>query len=304
MRNKILLTIVVILSIICFVVIDSKKDENHSFSSEDKTIKVKDENNNIKKLNIEEYLVGVLAAEMPASFELEALKAQAVAARTYALYKIEHTKNQDYNILTTITDQSFITEDEMHEKWQNDYEKYHEKIKKAIKDTENEVMYYNNEVIESFYFSMSNGFTENAQSVFQENLPYLESVSSKWDNENINNFQVTSEFDQQDFCNKLSIATCNKINIENIIKTSSNRVDNITINNQEYKGTDIRQKLNLRSTDFEIDLEEDKIIIITKGYGHGVGMSQYGANGMAKEGYSYLDILNYYYKDININKIV
>ena len=221
MKNKILLGIVVILSIISIVVINFKSKNNHSFLNNDKIIKIKDENNNIKNLKIEEYLVGVLAAEMPASFELEALKAQAVAARTYALYKIEHSKNQDYNILTTITDQSFITEDEMHEKWGDDYTKYSTKIKQAINDTKDEVMYYNDKIIEAFYFAMSNGFTEKASSVFKEDLPYLESVASKWDNENLNNFHVTKEFSFQDFCTKLSLTKCNTIEINQIEKKNT-----------------------------------------------------------------------------------
>lgn len=302
MKNKILLTIVVILSFVTIAVISSK-DTNHSFFSDEK-IKIKDEKNNISEINLEEYLIGVLAAEMPASFEEEALKAQAVAARSYALYKIKHTKNQDYNVLTTVTDQSYITEEEMKEKWKNDFEKYYQKIKQAITATEKEVMYYNNEVIEAFYFSMSNGKTENSETVFQEELPYIESVSSEWDNENLNNFIVTKQISKEDFCENLSLMNCDKITINNIEKSEGDRVSKITINNKQFLGTEVRTKLGLRSTDFEISIKENTISITTKGYGHGVGMSQYGANGMAKEGYDYKEILNYYYQDITINKMV
>lgn len=302
MKNKILLTVVVILSFVCIAVIGFK--DNHSFLSEEKNIKIKDKENEIQELNLEEYLIGVLAAEMPASFEMEALKAQAVAARSYAVYKIEHTKNQDYNILTDVTDQSYITTEEMKEKWQDDYGKYYNKIKNAVEETKNEVIYYNNEIIEAFYFSMSNGKTENAQTVFNQVLPYITSVDSKWDNEEIKNFSVTKEFSISDFCQKLSLTNCNNIDIKIIEKSDSNRVVKLSINNKNFLGTDIRKKLNLRSTDFEIAVFNEIVTITTKGYGHGVGMSQYGANGMAKDGYTYQEILNHYYQGISIKKMV
>jgi len=304
MKNKILLGIVVILSFVYIVVIGFKKESNHSFFSEEKNIKIKDKENNIKELNIEEYLIGVLAAEMPASFEMEALKAQAVAARSYALYKIQNTKNQDYNVLTNVTDQSYITIDEMKKKWQNDFNKYYNKITTAVNKTKNEVMYYNDEIIEAFYFSMSNGRTENAQAVFKEELPYIESVSSSWDNEALNNFLFTKEFTKKEFCEKLSLTNCKSITINTSTKTESNRINTITINNQTFSGTEVRNLLEIRSTDFSINIEKETISVTTRGYGHGVGMSQYGANGMAKEGYTYHEILNHYYKDITINKSV
>ena len=303
MKNKILLGIVVILSFVSILVV-KRKGEDHPFSNEEKNIKIKNEENNIENLNLEEYLIGVIAAEMPASFEVEALKAQAVAARSYALYKIEHTKNQEYNILTTVTDQSYITNEEMKEKWQMDFEKYFTKIKNAVDETKGEVMVYNNEIIESFYFAMSNGKTEDSIAVFQETLPYITSVDSKWDNEELKNFLVSIEISKTEFCEKLSLNNCQSITINDINRSSSNRITKLKINNQKFSGTEIRHLLNLRSTDFEINVNGEKITITTKGYGHGVGMSQYGANGMAKEGYTYKEILNYYYKDIAIKKMV
>lgn len=303
MKNKILLGIVVILSFALLIVVKNKENEQPSLTNE-KNIKIKDKENNIKDLNVEEYLIGVLAAEMPASFELEALKAQAVAARTFALYKIEHTKNQDYNVLTTVTDQSYITKEEMQEKWQTEYDKYFTKIKQAVEETKDEVMFYQGKIIESFYFAMSNGKTEDCATVFQEDLPYITTVESKWDNEQLKNFLVTTEFSKQEFCEKLSLNNCQEIKIGEIKKSETNRIISITVNNQVFLGTEFRRLLGLRSTDFEIKEDNGKMIITTKGYGHGVGMSQYGANGMAKEGSSYKDILNYYYKDITIKKMV
>lgn len=298
MKNKILLGVVVILSIILVVV--SNKNTNH-FSNENINILVKD-NEEVKNLNLDDYLLGVLAAEMPASFEMEALKAGAVASRTYALYKMKNN-NQDYDILASTINQAYVDIDSMKAKWLDDFDKYKNKLKQAISDTKDEVMFYNDEIIEAYYFSMSNGKTEEAQNVFKENLPYIKSVDSAWDNETIKNFVYQKEISKEEFCHSLEISDCQNIIITDIKKDSSGRIASLRINNKLYEGTNIRTKLDLRSTDFEIAIK-DKIIITTKGYGHGVGLSQYGANGMAKEGKNYQEILNYYYNDILIKKFV
>lgn len=306
MRNKILFGIVVLL--VPFVVISFKEDKTNFYLEEkieeEKSIsvKVKDTNTNeIIKMNLEDYLVGVVAAEMPASFHEEALKAQAVAARSYALYKINNS-NKEYDLVTNVTNQSYITQEEMKNKWNNDFDKYFEKISKAVNDTKNEVMYYDNEVIEAFYFSMSNGYTEEASLVFKETEPYLTSVESSWDNESLNGFTKEVIFTKDEFCKMLNLS-CENLTVNDIERSSSNRVNKIIINNMEFIGTDLRKKLDLRSTDFNITISSDNVVITTYGYGHGVGMSQYGANGMAKEGYNYKDILKHYYTGINISKI-
>lgn len=303
MKNKILMSVVVVLSVLTLAVISSKKT-NHSFFDKEETIKVKTKEERIEELKIEDYLIGVLAAEMPASFETEALKAQAVASRSYAMYKILHNENDDYDILTDVTHQSYITKEEMQKKWGNNYNFYLNKITNAVQNTKDEVMYYKNEIIESFYFAMSNGATEDAKTVFQSDLPYIKATTSTWDNESLNNFLVTTTFTKEKFCETLELEECKTIKIDNINYSASHRVNSLLINNQEFLGTKVRTLLNLRSTDFEIDIDNNEIHITTKGYGHGVGMSQYGANGMAKEGYNYKDILNHYYNGITINKMV
>jgi stage II sporulation protein D len=190
----------------------------------------------------------------------------------------------------------------MQEKWQNDFDTYYNKIKQAVNATKDEVMTYDGDVIESFYFAMSNGYTEDAMTVFSENLPYLESIQSKWDNESLNNFEVINNLSTDEFCQKLNI-NCNNIVINNQIYDDTGRTKEITINSTTFSGTKFRKLLNLRSTDFEITISDNEIIIKTKGYGHGVGMSQYGANGMASEGYDCYEILKYYYKNIEIEKL-
>ena len=299
MQNKYLIVVIIILSIVA-IISSPKKSETAYFNDEEIEVTIKDSTSNEEtKLNLEEYIIGVVAGEMPASFEVDALKAQAIAARSYALSKI-NTATTSYDLLTNVTNQVYITTTDMQKKWGTDYEYYYNRIKDAVLETKDLVMEYDGEVISAYYFAMSNGYTEDASLVFGETHDYLESVDSTWD-ENVKNFEVTTTFSKEEFCEKLSL-DCSNIAIENIVHSATNRVNSITINNQEFKGTKIRSLLNLRSTDFDIDIT-DKVTITTKGYGHGVGMSQYGANEMAKKGYTYEEILNYYYKGIDIVKI-
>ena len=249
--------------------------------------------NNIQELDLEEYIVGVLAGEMPASFELEALKAQAVASRTYAMYMMN---NSDKELETTVDDQVYITVDEMKTKWEDDFDMYYEKIKKAVQETKGIVMHQNNNLFKAFYFAMSNGYTEDSSLVFGESN--LESVSSPWDNESLNKFIVETTFTKEQLEELLNISNINSIEI--VSRDKTNRVSKLKVNEKEYTGIEFRKLLTLRSTDFTIKEDNNNYIITTKGYGHGVGMSQYGANGMAKENKTYEEILKYYYKDIEI----
>ena len=301
MKNKILFLIVILLSVI--EVISLKRSKTNFSLPKNKVIKinVKDtKNNKITEEELEEYIIGVVGAEMPASFDEEALKAQAVASRTYAVYKMNHS-NQEYDVVTDISNQAYQSNDKLKEKWQEDYDYYYNKIKNAVLSTKDEVMQYDGEVIIAYYFAMSNGKTEDSSLVFNEQKPYLISKDSNWENSSLNNFTYTKEISLNEFKNLLNITE--PITISNIIRSDTNRVLKITINNQEYSGTDIRKKLNLRSTDFKIDIKDNVVNITTNGYGHGVGMSQYGAQLMAKNGYSYQDILKYYYSNIEIVKL-
>jgi len=251
-------------------------------------------------LDLEEYIIGVVAGEMPASFNMEALKAQAVASRTYAMYKMKNLNN--YVLSTTINDQVYLSVEQMKSKWGNDFDYYYNRVKSAVDATKGQVITYNDNLIIAYYFAISNGYTDNATNVFNENKSYLVSVDSKWDNETLNNYEYTKTFTKNDFCQSLEIS-CDSITIEKENRSNANRVLEISINGKTLKGTEVRSKLGLRSTDFSINIRENEIDITTKGYGHGVGMSQYGANGMAKDGFSYIEILKHYYKNIEIKKI-
>ena len=291
MKNKILLLIVVVLSIIA---VSSSKKESAFFNNETKEntntaptnqenikLAIKDSTTgNITNIDLEEYIIGVVAGEMPASFEKEALKAQAIASRTYAIYKMKNNI-KDYDLVTDITNQIYITKD---------------KMKDAVNETKGLIMTYEGNVIISMYFAKSNGKTEDSQYVFGSNKKYLKSVDSP--EENIVN-SIT--INKSEFCNKLNIV-CDNIIIKDISKSQSGRINSITINDRVFKGTEVRTLLNLKSTDFEIKVN-DSIEITTKGYGHGVGMSQYGANELAKNGYKYDEILKHYYQNVNVEQI-
>ena len=250
--------------------------------------------NDVFTLELEDYIIGVVAGEMPALFEDEALKAQAIASRTYAINYLENNK---YLTDTTST-QVYLTKEDMQQKWQSKFQEYYNKIKNAVLSTKNQIMYYNDKPIKAYYYAMSNGYTESSLNVFNEQEEYLNIIPSPYDEDNEYTINITKE----EFCAKLSI-NCNDINISSIIKDQSNRIKTISINGKNFSGIEIRSKLSLRSTDFTFNINNDNIQITTKGYGHGVGMSQYGANNMAKEGYTYEEILKYYYQNIEIDEI-
>lgn len=301
MQNKILLIITFVLCII-FVVVPKSSSKSTTFFSNKNNITIKDpDTNKINTIDLEEYVIGVVAAEMPASFNSEALKAQAIASRTYAAYKIK-TSKKEYDVVTDVTDQSYITVDKMKVKWKEDFDKYYSKISAAVNDTKGKVLYYDGDIIEAYYFSMSNGFTEDSSLVFSQERDYLQSVKSIYDNEELKNFEVSKTLSKNEICQRLEV-DCTKLVFSNVERSNTNRVNYITVNGQKLKGTTFRARLNLRSTDFTITELDDNIIITTKGYGHGVGMSQYGANGMAKDGYNYEEILKYYYKNTKISSI-
>lgn len=298
MKNRNLFIAVIILTIIAILSSFDKKET--VFLNEEKKVTIKNnETTEEKELELEEYIIGVVAGEMPASFEVEALKAQAIAARSYAMNKVNSSK-ETYDLVTDVSNQVYITQDEMKKKWQSEYDYYYKKIKDAVLETKGLVMKYNDEIISAYYFAMSNGSTEDVSLVFGESKDYLQSVDSSWD-ENVKNFTVEINITKEEFCKKLDIS-CDDIIIKDIKRSETNRVNEITINNKKFKGTEVRSLLNLRSTDFDIEINES-IKITTKGYGHGVGMSQYGANEMAKNGSTYEEILKHYYNNIEISKI-
>lgn len=251
-------------------------------------------------VGLEEYVIGVVAAEMPATFEEEALKAQAVAARTYVLSKLQIN---DF-IFDTIKHQVYYTDEELHSRWGDNFDKHYNKIKNAVYSTRGEVIAYDKEMIkEPVYFAISNGFTESSEDFWSNPIPYLRSKPSPWDAEAIDGM-YTIELSLTTFNNALETEITNnsEIVINEEENTSGKRVGEIRLGNKTLTGRNVMERLSLRSSDFYIDITGSTVKITTHGYGHGVGMSQYGANGAAKEGLTYVDILHYYYHDTEIIK--
>lgn len=257
----------------------------------------------IENINLEEYIEGVVAGEMPALFEIEALKAQAVASRSYVLKKMEDNKEKDYDVIDTVANQVYLDENKLKENWQDKYTEYINRVRTAVNETSMEYLEYQGQVINAMFFSTSNGYTEDASLVFKEEIPYLKSVESSWDSEVSSAFKYSTQFSLQEFYEKLNIPYTKTINIDIKERSASNRILLLTINDISFTGRDLYNKLGLRSTDFTITQVGSNVIIDTVGYGHGVGMSQYGAQGMAKAGYTYDLILKHYYTDTDIVKL-
>ena len=259
------------------------------------------EKNTIETIPLEQYLIGVLSGEMPVSYELEALKAQAVAARTYTLKKMETNKNNQFDIVDNTNDQMYLDNNYLKSVWKENYDSYINKIKQAVNETSGEYLTYDGQIIKAFFFSTSSGKTENCKDVFGENLPYLVSVSSTWD-ESSPSYLDKKTFSKKDFYEKLNLPYEDELDIE-ITRNDTNSINTITINDNKMKGTDFRYELDLKSTNIDINETDNQIEITSKGFGHGVGLSQFGAQQLALKGYKYDEILKYYYQGTEFKKI-
>ncbi|MBQ9833281.1 MAG: stage II sporulation protein D [Clostridia bacterium] len=267
-------------------------------------------------LDLEEYLVGVVAAEMPVSFEIEALKAQAVAARTFTVRHMEifdgnACKKGEGEICTDSSCcQAYKSDEQLKENWDKSYEKNIDKVRDAVYSTKGKIITYDGEAIEALYHSNSGGMTEAAVNVFSQSRPYLLSVNSP-DVES-SHYEESVEFSLKEFARKINskwkdadISTKNvSKNIKILSRYESGRVEEIKLGGITVSGRDMRKLFELDSANFKINFGADKVKITTYGYGHGVGMSQYGANAMAKNGSNYIEILTHYYSgtDIGIYK--
>lgn len=254
-------------------------------------------NGSVINLNMTDYLIGVVSSEMPASFNLEALKAQSVLARTYAL----KTKQTGKKLTDTVSTQSYIDIDQMKNKWGNSFNTYYNKIKNAVENTNGEYLSYNGNYIEALYHSTNNGKTESSLDVFGNYYPYLISVSSEYD-KNASSYLRTINMPLDTISNKLGLSLNNDSVISILSYTDGGNIKEININGNNFSGKKVRELLGLRSADFDISISDNNANITTRGYGHGVGMSQYGANGMANAGYDYKDILSHYYPGTTLTK--
>ncbi|MEJ6951267.1 stage II sporulation protein D [Natronospora cellulosivora (SeqCode)] len=268
--------------------------------------------NQIVLMELDEYLRGVIAAEMPALYHLEALKAQAVAARTYTIRQLEEfggSGSKKFNGADVSTDynvcQAYISEEEMKDRWGFvSYFYYWAKINRAVEETRGQVLVHNDRLIDALYHANSGGITESAEYVWGNFSPYLRSVESPFDSHGERNFQRSYYFSFNDFQEVFNINSQIGINDIDIINLSqSGRVLEMRVFDKIYTGREIRERLGLASTKFKLNKSTSIIQINTYGYGHGVGMSQDGANGLAHNGFNYKQILHHYYTDVEIISI-
>lgn len=276
------------------------------------TIKLlhKDENK-IEEIDLEEYLYGVVSAEMPASFEEEALKAQAVVARTYTIYKIVNNdgKHGEADICDDSTCcQAWISEQDRKDRWDEDEkEENWNKIVNAVNSTQGKIVTYNGEPINAFFHSNSGGTTEAPIEVWGgSGYPYLQSVATAGEDA-YSQYSSEAEFTEAEFEEKIKELHSDfeiDFDDENCIKieeyTEGNRVKTIKIGNLELSGVEVRNIFGLRSANFTVTIEDNKIKFEVIGYGHGVGMSQTGADSLAKEGKTYEEIIHHYYTGVEI----
>lgn len=283
-------------------------------SSEPDLIKVYNlKTNEVIVIDFEEYLKGVVASEMPAEFSIEALKAQAVTARTYLLYKIKKFPNGqpehlDAPVCTGTHCQVWNSKDDLISQHENGwYDKYWGKIEEAVNSTRGQILTYENKIIEPLFHSTSGGRTENSEDVFSTSVPYLRSVESPYEN-NAPKLHDSAKIPINDFIIKLKSVygdlNITPNNLKEKIQLGSvsegGKIKSLIIDTQEISGREIRSLFGLNSTNFSFIQSGNQIEIETTGYGHGVGMSQWGAAGMADEGYNYKEILKHYYTNIEI----
>ena len=258
----------------------------------------------VEDIPLESYVAGVVSSEMSPDFEPEALKAQSLAARTYIVDHLLHQDDgQESDVTDTTQHQVFKNDNELKKQWGSKYDENMKKVKAAVTATKGEILTYKDAPIFPAFFSTSNGYTENSEDYWDDELPYLRSVESPWD-EDSPKFLDQQTFTIDQIKEKLAVDLPNQepLGID-VTRTDSQRVKEIDLAGNKLSGREVREKLELQSSDFTIKQKNDHLIFTTKGYGHGIGMSQYGANSMAKAGKTYQEIVKYYYSDVEVGTV-
>ncbi len=287
------LVFIILIYIIPVSTLITKKEKK---ISEGEKISVYDfEKEEVFYIPLEEYVFNAVAKEMPASFEKEALKAQAVAVRTYTLKKLK-VKNEKHPKASVCTDSNHCmaySNEELEEKYQ-------QKLQEAVMETKGEALMYEDEYASTVFHAISSGKTESSADIWGGQLPYLVSVESEGD-KTVKGYETKVSVGYHQLVEKLGAKDFEKV-IGEIARTDAGTVKTITLCEKEYTGAKIRELFDLRSANFNIEEKDGEYIFTVYGYGHGVGMSQYGANHYAKAGYSYEEILKHYYPGTELKK--
>lgn len=260
----------------------------------------------VEEMTMERYLLGVLRAEMPASFELEALKAQAIAARTYTLYKMNSGEIANHPDADACDDinccKAYMTAEDAAAQWGSMAVYYEEKLLRAVRETDGQIVLYEGEPILAVFCSSVGGSTQNAGAVWQQDLPYLTSVSSPETEALVPNYYSTVRFSAKEFralvhaaCPTADLSGSPEGWIRDISRSDAGFVTTLSVGGVKMRGNELRTALSLRAPSFTVEVDGDTLTFHVTGYGHGVGMSQYGANAMAQEGKSCAEILTHYF---------
>ncbi|MGM9619694.1 MAG: stage II sporulation protein D [Oscillospiraceae bacterium] len=268
----------------------------------------------VVELRLSDYLVGVVAAEMPASFEPEALKAQTVAARTYSLYQLAHGSSGKHESGADLCDQpsccqAYIREDEARSNWGELAEENLQKIRTAEEETDGVAILYGGEPILAAFHSSSADGTEDAAAAWSASVPYLQRVESPESAEDVPNYVSTVSFTEEEFRTAiLAVYPEAQLTgdaagwVKDLVRDASGYVSTLTVGGVTLRGVELRRVLGLRSACFSVAAADGLLTFSTQGYGHGVGMSQYGANALAKQGKSWQEILQWYYTGVTLEK--
>ena len=264
----------------------------------------------VVEMNLGEYLVGVLRAEMPASFEVEALRAQAAAARTYTFYKLQSGGNHGETAdICTNPDccQAYMTEEAARSGWGDDAAQDEKKVESAVCDTDGQAILYGGEPILAVFHAASAGQTRAAGEVWLSDVPYLQPVASPEEGDTIPNYYSRAEFTAEEFRNRVcAVVPEAKLTgsmsgwLREGSRDEAGSVVTLTVGGVEIKGSTLRGALGLRSACFEWEVQGENIVFYVTGYGHGVGLSQYGANRMARDGATWQEILTHYYTGVSV----
>ena len=332
MPKKILLIIIAIyiftatVSLLATVVTGAPKDDNQVIKNEDNIIGVNLVANDVKvkfydtvkgvitEMVLEEYICGVVAAEMPANYNIEAIKAQAVAARSYVLYRMGQNtdkKSPPHYGADVCTDskhcKGYISKEDARKKWGDSwFNSYWQSISSSVAETKGIIIAYNNKPANAVFCAASSGTTENAVDVWGCNVPYLKSVDSPYDKNSP--WQISQErFSSSEFQKIIASAfpdakfdSLNELWIKKIVHLPSGMVSEVDLCGIKASGKDLREIFVLKSTNFELVYVDGFFVFTTHGYGHGVGLSQYAANEMAQNGRNYKDILKWFYTGVDI----
>lgn len=279
--------------------------QNNDTSYTAETFKVL-KDNEVIKLSAKDYVFGVVAAEMPALYHEEALKAQAVAAYTFACYRKNTAAESDYDITADgDTAQCFITRDEAKKRWGEKADEYTKKIDDCIKAVAGELLCFDNQPIFPAYHAISPGKTNTCLDVWAKDIPYLKSVESSGDSL-AQGYLSEAKFSAEELAKKLKSISLPSGDAENyfsdISLTDNGYVKQIKYCGTLVQGSQITKLLDLRSSNFTVKFTDKNFVFSVTGYGHGVGMSQTGADYMAKKGHTYKEILSHYYSGASLQK--